>query len=129
MEQSARLPEGGAVTGWGGCRLLGANFFDGLSTDGHTRLPVPLGLGSKAQIRGDESVALLRDPLVQAEVLNRHGIPCTRALRSLFDAARKAPEVREAVVAIDMMAAAELELNGRTLGNHGKDIEREGLIF
>jgi len=117
MEQSVRLPDGAAVTGWSGCRLHRANFFDGLATDGTTQLPVPLALGRKAQIRRDESVVLSRDPLEPAEVVLRYGISCTRELRSLFDAARDAPDLREAVVAIDMMAAAELVSIGQLAGH------------
>ncbi|QWZ08552.1 hypothetical protein KRR39_01370 [Nocardioides panacis] len=37
VEQAARLPPGGAVTGWAACRLHGAAFFDGLHTDGRTQ--------------------------------------------------------------------------------------------
>jgi hypothetical protein len=43
LEQSMRLPDGGAVTGWAACRLLGASFFDGLEQDGGTRSPVSWG--------------------------------------------------------------------------------------
>jgi hypothetical protein len=108
LEQSMRLPEGGAVTGWAACRLLGAAFFDGLATDGRTRHQVPLWTGSLAQLTEDEQVRVHRDEMVPGEVTTRYGIPCGRPLRGVFDAARDADDVREAVVAIDMMAAAEL---------------------
>lgn len=108
LEQSVRLPAGGAVTGWAACRLAGATFFDGLAADGRTRSPVPLAVGPRARIRGDDRVTLSRDRLAAEEVVLRHGVPCARALRSLFDAMRTAPGVRTAVVAMDMMAAAEL---------------------
>lgn len=108
LEQSMRLPEGGAVTGWASCRLLGGNFFDGLATDGLTRLPVPLAVGDLAQLAATLAATVSRDRLDGSEIAWRAGIPCTKVLRALFDAARTAPDVREAVVAIDMMAAAEL---------------------
>lgn len=108
MEQSVRLPEGSAVTGWAACRLFQANFCDGIRPDGRTLIPVPLALGDMNQIRGDRKVSLLREPLDRSETTVRHGISCVRPPRALFDEARCAENVREATVAIDMMAAAEL---------------------
>ena len=106
LEQSARLPPGCAVTGWASCRLWRAAFFDGLDRDGVTRLPVPLALGATAQIRPAAGTVLHRDRLVPGEIAHIAGIPCTRRLRATFDAMRFAPDLREAVVALDMMAAA-----------------------
>lgn len=108
MEQSARLPLGGAVTGWASCRMRQATFFDGLAADRRTRIPVPLAIGRGNHIREDSSVSVSREPLDPVEVEILHGIACTTRLRALFDAARLAPDLREAVVAIDMMAAAAL---------------------
>lgn len=47
-------------------------------------------------------------PLLPEEVRLVHGIPCTVAERATFDAARIAPSLVEAVVAVDMAAQAEL---------------------
>jgi len=107
MEQSVRLPEGSAITGWAACRLFRANFFDGIRPDGRTLIPVPLALGDVNQVRADKQVTLLREPLDRSEMTVRYGITCARHLRALFDEARCAENVREATVAIDMMAAAE----------------------
>lgn len=106
MEQSVRLPPGGAVTGWAGCRLAGAAFFDGRLPDGRTPIPVPLATGGR-NIRGDDEVVRLWDRLDRAEIVTRFGIPCAREQRSLFDEMRRG-NLREAVVAMDMMAAADL---------------------
>lgn len=108
LEQSMRLPEGGAVTGWAACRLLGATFFDGLGPDGRTRLPVPLWVGNLAQLTRDEAVEVLRDRIDPTELTSRAGIRCARPVRALFDQARKAGALRQAVVAVDAMTAAEL---------------------
>ena len=105
LEQSVRAPAGGAVTGWAGCRLWGARFFDGLLPDGVTPLPVPIVTGGPA-VRGDERIVVLRDRIRPEEIVVRHGIPCARELRALFDAMRF-HDLREAVVDMDMMAAAE----------------------
>jgi len=108
LEQSMRLPAGGAVTGWAACRLLGANFFDGLDVDGLTRFPVPLCIGGLGQLTETANSCIRRDSLDASEITRRAGVPCTTVLRALFDAVRFALGVREAVVAIDIMAAAGL---------------------
>lgn len=83
MEQSVRLPVGGAVTGWACCRLRGANFFDGILPDGRTPIPVPLAIGPSGNIRPDPAVSLSWDRLDASEVVVRHGrtrraVPRTR---------------------------------------------------
>jgi hypothetical protein len=87
LEQSVRVPSGGAVTGWAACRLHGARFFDGLLPDGRTPMPVPIATGGP-YIRGDERISVLRDRLAQEDVVVRHGIPCASELRGVFDAMR-----------------------------------------
>lgn len=106
LEQSMRLT-GGAVTGWASGRMHGAAFFDGLRRDGRTPLPVPLNCGPLHQIRRLAGDDLLRDNLLDAEIEVVHGVPCTTDERACFDAMRFARDVREAVVAMDMMAGAE----------------------
>lgn len=101
-----RLPSTGAVTGWAACRLWGGNFFDGLACDGKTPVPVPLALGPGSTIQRDARVVMSYDRLPAAEVVTRFGIRTVRATRAAFDAARFAPDVREAVVVIEMAVAA-----------------------
>ena len=105
LEQSMRLT-GGAVTGWASCRMHGAAFFDGLRRDGRTPLPVPLNCGPLHQIRRRPGDDLIRDHLVDDEIVIVCDVPCTVDDRATFDAMRFARDVREAVVALDMMAAA-----------------------
>lgn len=108
LEQSVRLPAGGAVTGWAALRLHRAGFFDGLAVDGSTELPVPLAVGPRGKLRGDHKVALSREPLGADEIVVLHGIPCTRVRRAVFDEMRRPRDLRSAVVAMDMAAAALL---------------------
>lgn len=108
LEQSVRLPAHGAVTAWASCRLHGAAFFDGLKLDGMTHRPVPLAIGPDSLLRPDPVVRISRDRLGVHEVTVRQGVSCTTILRALFDEMRWATDVREAVVAMDMVAAAEL---------------------
>jgi hypothetical protein len=109
LEQAARLPvPDSGVTGWAACRMHGAAFFDGLARGGRTRLPVPLALGAKAQLRPWPGSRLLRARLTWEEVEVIAGVSCTVVRRALFDAMRTAPSLVDAVVAMDMMAAAEV---------------------
>ena len=66
---------------------------------------MPLAVGGN--VRGDSAVRVMRDRLGPDEVVVRFGVPTTRAPRSLFDAMRTSDSLREAVVAMDIMAAAE----------------------
>ena len=106
LEQSVRLPQAGAVTGWAGCRLHGAQFFDGKARDGLTLLPVPLALGQRGNVRGDVLVTLTYDRIEESERCLRYGIATLVPARCVVDAVRAAEDLREAVVAIDMAAAA-----------------------
>lgn len=108
LEQAARLPTGGAVTGWAGCRLHGAGFFDGLGRDGRTRLPVPLALGRSGRIRGDARVVLSYHPVPPGEIVHRHGIATAAVPRCVVDHARLQRDPREVVVAVDMVLAARV---------------------
>ena len=106
LEQAVRLPDGGAVTGWAAARLHGAAFFDGLDRDGTTRFPVPLALGRRGRIRGDERVVLTYHDLPPAEIVIRHGIRVVIPERAVIDHLRLVDDPRDVVVALDMLAAA-----------------------
>lgn len=107
LEAYAATDGRGAVTAWASLRLHGAAFFDGLAPDGHARLPVAVIEGS-ARLRGHVGVQLVRHVVPDDEIVLRHGIRCTTVERALLDEIRNRGEVREAAVAIDMTAAAQL---------------------
>lgn len=107
LEQSMRLGPEGAVTGWAACRMRGAAFFDGLARDGETLLPVPL-VDPARQLRADQHSRTSRDRIGPDEITAVNGVRCAVSVRAVFDAAREAPDLREAVVAIDMAAAARI---------------------
>lgn len=88
--------------------MHGAAFFDGLATDGTTMLPVPLALGVAGRIRGDDAVVLSYHRLAADEVTTCHGVPTAVPLRCLLDHVRLQTDPREAVVAVDMLAAARV---------------------
>lgn len=108
LEESVRLPPHGAVTGWAACRLAGANLLDGLLPDGRTERPVHLTVGQGNHRRRVTGVEFLEDRIAGDPILRRHGIACFHLLRALFDEMRLATDLGEAVVAMDMVAAAEL---------------------
>jgi hypothetical protein len=108
LEMHELLHGRGAVTGWGALRAHGANFFDGLATDGCTRLPVVLVTGPHDRRRPRPGVHWLQDRLEDEEVVIRLGMRVTRPARATFDAMRLARDVREAVVSVEMAIAAEL---------------------
>ncbi len=108
LEESMRLPAGGAVTGWASCRLSGAAYFDGLERDGRTRRPVPLLVPTRSKLRPLPTSTVSREPIDPTELVTIHGVPTVVAVRALFDEMRHVEEPRDAVVAMDMAAAAEL---------------------
>lgn len=116
-----RLPGSGAVTGWAALRLAGGGFFDGLAPDGREELPVPLVLHPGTDLRRGPGYRVRRERLPRDEVQVRFGIPCTTPARALFDEMRVQPDLREAVVVLDMVLAARLVSTGdfdRFLENH-----------
>lgn len=109
LEASVLLPdEDGAVTGWAGCRWRGAAYFDGTAADGRTAHPVALAFGAEHNPRPRPGIRILRDRLDPEDVGILHGVRCATVERSLFDEMRGPIDLREAVVAMDMAAAAEL---------------------
>jgi hypothetical protein len=108
LEEACRLPQTGAVTGWAALRLHGGRYFDGLAEDGATELPVPLVVPTGTPLRGTPGIEVHRERLGHGEVTVRQGVACTVPSRAAFDAARRAPDVRAAVVVLDMALAARI---------------------
>ena len=108
LEQSVRLPPQGAVTGWAACRWWGAAFFDGLEPDGSTSIPVPLAVGPSGRTRRDRQVSVSYESLDPSEVVRTPWLPLTTRERAAFDEMRRTGDLREAVVAIEMLAAARV---------------------
>jgi hypothetical protein len=108
LEQSMTLPPRGAVTGWAACRLHGANFCDGLAMDGTTPLPVPLNVGQRGSLNRTPEVRPVFRHLRATERTTRHSIPTVTVARATVDAVLLALDPVEAVVAVDVMCAAQL---------------------
>lgn len=108
LEQTVRLPRGGAVTGWAACRLHGAAYFDGVAADGRTWLPVPLNIGPQRSLPTTPRATPHHHVLLPRDRTVRQGIPTVIVERATYDAMRFAASLREAVRCFDMMAAAGL---------------------
>lgn len=106
VEAAASMPPGAAVTGWSALRLAGAAYFDG----GDLRAPAPvmLAAGPGRGMRRRDGVAWGYEAFHPGEVVQLYGVPCLRPRRALFDEMRRLPTWREAVVAMDMAAAAQV---------------------
>jgi hypothetical protein len=107
VEAAALLPAAGAVTGWAGLRLLGARFCDGRTLSGEV-LPVPLAAGPHRSHRPVDGLRWLQERISPEEVWIRCDTPVAMPERSVFDAMRLAPDLRHAVVELEMAIAAEL---------------------
>lgn len=123
LEQSMRLPVGGAVTGWAALRLAGGGFFSGLADDGRTLLDVPLVLPPGRDLRRAAGFTVSRERVPPREVKELHGIRCTTPARATFDEVRRAAGLRAAVVVVDMALAAGVvtfgELEGQLASRAG----------
>lgn len=108
IEVAQRLPRNGAVTGWAACRWAGANFLDGLASDGVTFLPVPLIVGSHGQMARTTDAVLSYEALRGWESWMRRGIRVTRPEKAVYDEMRRQGDVREATVVLEAVLAARL---------------------
>ena len=105
-DAAAQLPPDGAITGWGALRMAGAAFLDGLAPDGRTPLRVPAVVPAGCHRREQRGIRFVQGG--PDEVVMIQGIPCRPVRAALFDQMRLAEDPREAVVAMDMTAAAGL---------------------
>lgn len=107
IEEAARLPPYGVVTGWAACLLLGAAWFDGLAGDGRTRLPVGVAVGPRGGVRRHPGISVSFEKLPEWEVWRRYGIRVARPERAVFDERRRQSR-REAVVVLESALAGRI---------------------
>ena len=108
LEQSVRLPEGGALTGWAALRWRGAHYFEGIDRHTGQPLPVPVVLGGWRDIGHDGLVQVSRERFWWHELEVVAGVPCAVPERALFDELRRVRDRRGGVVMIEMTVAAGL---------------------
>lgn len=107
VEVAAKLPPGGAVTGWAACLLAGAAWFDGLAPDGRTPLPVELAVGPRGGVRRASGLVASFARLPDWEVWIRYGVRCARPERAVLDEMRRRSR-EEAVVVAESALAGEI---------------------
>jgi hypothetical protein len=107
LEAVTRAGPDAVVTAWAGIRLWGGGTFDGLASDGTTRLPVPIATNG-GRLQHQPGVLASRFTVPPDEVVTIHGMRCASIERSLFDEMRRRSRLRAMVVAADLTFAAEL---------------------
>lgn len=125
LEVAAALPAGAVVTGWAALRLFGGGFFDGQAPDGSTPLDVPVLVPHTTRIAGRPGVRVLRDTRTPRPV-DRHEVPCAPPERAVYDEMRLAADDREAVVVMDMAAAAGITSIRRVTRSARDEVRRPG---
>jgi hypothetical protein len=108
LEQSVRLPEGGALTGWAALRWRGAHYFEGVDRRTRLAMPVPVVLGGWRDIGRDGRIEVSRERFWWHELEIIDGVPCAVAERALFDEVRRDRDRRGGVVKVEMTVAAGL---------------------
>lgn len=105
--EAGRLLEGrGAVTGWAALHWQGATWLDGRGPEGP--VAVPLALVGGQRLSAPSGVQVSRETLDPRDIHEVDQLALTSPSRSVTFAMRHAPSVREAVVVLDMAAAADL---------------------
>lgn len=126
VEAAGLLPGGAMVTGWAALRLFGGGFFDGLGADGRSLIAVPLLVGQRSRPRPAPGVRWVRDSALPDRPWTRAGVRCAPPERAVLDAMRLAGDLREAVVALDMAAAAEITSVRRVRAALDGEVRRPG---
>ncbi len=114
VEEAARLPTGGAVTGWAAALLAGAAWFDGLAPDGRTPLPVQVAVGPRGGVRRHSQLIVSYESLPPWEVWRCYGATCARPERAIFDQMRQGTR-EEAIVVAEAALAGEITSLDRLL--------------
>lgn len=105
VEAAAVLPAIGVVTGWAALRWLGAVWFDGRTPDGGSEIPVCLATTDIAQ---PANALLSEERLPLKHIIEVDGLMVATPVWALAFEMRYARSVRDAAVAFDMTAYADL---------------------
>jgi hypothetical protein len=106
LDAAPLIPNSGAITGWAAAYTHGVDALDGLDPDELRPQKVTICLGRDTGRLDLSGVAYVRDRLSADEVAIVAGLRVTSALRATVDGVRRAPSLVEAVVFLDMAAAA-----------------------
>lgn len=107
VDAVALLPEGGLVAGWAAAYVHGVSVLDGLDHLTLAPLPVPILLPPRQRRRDTKGLTYWQSSRrVTGQVVE--DVPVTSGWRTLVDLTGRAPELTEAVVAVDAFLAARL---------------------
>lgn len=120
VEAAAVLPPGAAISGWAAAYACGADLLDGLDDLTMQPLPVTICLPPGLHRSQTPSLRYVQRRLDDTEVTLRPGIPVTRPLRTAFDLVMDAPDLTEAVVALDATLAAGLLVSDQLRPSPGR---------
>lgn len=109
------LLPGTALGGWASLRRRGNTWFDGRSRGGLR--PAPVHCAPGAQLRRRSVVEPWRGLIHAWEIEDVGGVASATPARAVYDEARLAPTLRDAVVALDMATSATHQLPRTTLGD------------
>ena len=113
-EAVAQMPPGSAVGGWASAYAAGATVLDGLD---HQLRPLPVVMCIPPELHRTTvpGVRHVRQVLATDELVDRGGVTFVSPLRTASDLARWAPDLDEAVVALDaLLAAGVVEVDALT---------------
>jgi hypothetical protein len=105
-EAAAVLPAYGGVTGWGGLRWGGGEYFNGVAADGSKR-PVVLAV-MHGEIRSQQGILVTSERLPPPDLTTHDGLAITTHVRSVCYEIRYAASDHEAVVILDMAMMDDL---------------------
>ncbi len=101
------IPDGGFIAGWAAAYVHGVNALDGL--DHHTLAPLPVPIVLPPGLRRrDTATVTYRQSSRRARGELAHDLPVTTVWRTIVDLTSHAPDLTEAVVAVDAFLAARL---------------------
>lgn len=107
VDAAAILPPGGAIAGWAAGFVQGIDMFDGL--DNHTMAPLPVAIRLPPGLhrRPVDGIRYVQ-PGRSVTIYQVAGFPVTPPLVTVFDLARWAPNLVEAVVAVDAILGSRI---------------------
>ena len=108
VEAATTIPTGAAIGGWAAAYASGVDRLDGLDDHSMRPLPVPILLRHGLHRGGAAGIRYLQQTLAPDDMLRVGGMPFSHPRRTALDLARWAPNVTEAVVALDAMLDAKV---------------------
>lgn len=110
------LTRGAVLTGWASAHRQGVRMLDGIDRAGRIQ-PIVIACPEQGQLRRRPGIAPTRRRIHRNEVAVVDGVPMTTLARAAYDMALDAPNVCEAMVALDMCTTTVIRQSRTTLSN------------